>query len=230
MGQYCELMDGLIESPYAISLVGFKPELVVKPMISQIRSIKTLVLFYTQHPRSTTAMNSISTTLNDIGIKVVRNQIKDVFNFFEIFMSAEYFCTKYGEPVWVNTTAGPGLGASALTMFASVHGVDLVSYDEGKDETRLVHLSELNDLLQCGTEFKRLLVVLKKQDNCSMEHICLKLGISKSTASRQIKILRGLNLINVSGSGRGRSPFIISLSAWGKQYCKLSNLDDIISS
>ena len=225
MMQYNELMDERVETPYAISLVGFKPELVIKPLISQIRSTKPLVLFYSEHPGSMAAMSSISTTLHDIGTKVVRNQIKDVFNFFEIFMSAEYICSKYGEPVWVNTTAGPGLGASALTMFASVHGIDLVSYDEGKDETRLVHLSELNELLQCSVKFKRLLEELKNHESCSMEQICSNLCISKSTASRQLKTLHKLNLISISGSGRGRSPFKISLTAWGRQFCQYAGCD-----
>jgi DNA-binding MarR family transcriptional regulator len=145
-----------------------------------------------------------------------------MFNFFEIFMSAEYFRSNYGNPSWVNTTAGPGLGTSALTMFASLHGADLVSYDEGKDKTRLVHLGELNELLQCSKKFKGLLGELCQHDSRTMEDICSKIGISKSTASRQLKTLHNLGLIDVSGSGRGRSPFNISLTVWGKQFCQYS--------
>ena len=215
-------MDETIETPYAISLVGFNPQLVIKLLIPQMRSIKTLVLFYSAYPISTASMNSIFMTLHDTGKKVVKNQIKDVFNFFEIFLAAESICSKYGEPAWVNITASPGLEVSALTTFATVHGIDLVSYDEGKDEATVVHISELDELLNCHAKFKRLLEELKSNDNRSMEQICSHLLISKSTVSRQLKTLHKLNLISISGSGRGRSPFIISLTAWGRQFCQYS--------
>jgi len=225
MTQYNKTMDETIEMPYAISLVGSRPESVMRSLISQLRSIKTLVLFHSANPISMAAANSISMTLHDVGIKVVKNQIEDVFNFFETFLSADYFCSKYGEPAWVNTTAGPGLGASALTTFATIHGIDLVSYDEEKDATFLVHLTELNELLQCSVKLNGLLEEIKSNDNCSMKQICSNLSISRSTASRQLKTLRRLNLINVSGSGRGRSPFIISMTSWGRQFCHYSGMD-----
>jgi len=225
MTQYNRTMDETIEIPFAISLIGSRPELVMRSLIPHLRSVRTLVLFHSANPMSTAATNSISMALHDVGIKVVKIQIEDAFNFFEIILSAEYVCSKYGEPAWVNATDGPGLGASALTTFASAHGVNLISYDEEKNETILIHLTELNELLQCGVKRKRLLEEIKSNDNCSMEQICTNLQISRSTASRQLKTLRRLNLISISGSGRGRSPYIISMTAWGRRFCQCSGID-----
>lgn len=225
MTQYYKTMDETMEIPYGISMVGFRPEIVMRALISHARSVKTLVLFHSAHPMSAAAASSISMTMHEIGIKVIKNQIEEASNFFEVIIAAEYFCSKHGEPAWVNATDGPGLGASALTTFASVHGFDLVSYDEERNETLMVHLAQLNELLQCGARFKRLLEDIESNDDRSMEQLCADLQISRSTASRQLKALRRLNLISISGSGRGRSPFIISMTEWGRQFCRYSGID-----
>jgi predicted transcriptional regulator len=163
--------------------------------------------------------------LHEMGIKAVSNQIEDASNFFEVLLAAEHLSSKYGEPAWVNVAEGPYLGASALTTFASVHGLDLVSSKEDGNETLMVHLSLLHELLEAGTKFKALLGNIKSNDVSSMERICSDLKISRSTASRQLKELRRLDLISISGSGKGRSPFIISMTAWGRIFCQYSGID-----
>lgn len=225
MTQYYKTMDEKMEMPYAISLVGLRPEIVTRSLIAQARSVKTLVLFHYADPLSTAAANSISTTSHTFGMKVVKNQIEDAFNFFEVILAAEHVCSKFGEPAWVNAADGLGLGVSALTTFASVHGVDLVTYNEDRNETSTVHLALLNELLLAGVKFNRLLENVITNEDRSIEQICSDLQISRSTASRQLKELRRLDLVSISGSGRGRSPFRISMTAWGRTFCRYSGID-----
>jgi len=214
-----------MEMPYAISLVGSRPKVAIKSLISQARSVRTLVLFHCSDNASTAAANSLSMILHEIGIKAVSNQIEDASNFFEVILAAEHLSSIYGEPAWVNVADGPCLGASALTTFASVHGLDLVSCKEDGNENLMVHLSLLHELLEAGTKFKALLENIKSSEVRSMEQICSDLMISRSTASRQLKELRRLDLISISGSGRGRSPFKISMTAWGRIFCRYSGID-----
>ncbi|HOK28021.1 MAG TPA: winged helix-turn-helix transcriptional regulator [Methanomassiliicoccaceae archaeon] len=214
-----------IKTPYAISIVGFHPEKVINPFLSQAIKVKSIILLHSDHPQAIETKEKVTKILEEnVGVIVCPLQLNDIFNFYEILMVAESLRAALGNPAWINTTAGPGLGASALTLMASYHDIDIVAYDKENNGTRTIPLSRLKDLYKCRDKYAPYLKAIESAGNISLKDLASRLNISISTASRHIKMFKQLELIKISGSGRGSIPYIVSLTSWGKRFLSASEI------
>ncbi|NLK26641.1 MAG: helix-turn-helix transcriptional regulator, partial [Euryarchaeota archaeon] len=123
-----------------------------------------------------------------------------------------------------NTTAGPGIGASALTLMASNYDIDIVAFDKETGETRMIPMARLKDVYKCRDKYSPYLRAIDSENLISLKDLAKKLSVSISTASRHVQIFKQLDLISISGSGRGNSPYMISLSDWGKRFLDASEI------
>ena len=64
-------MTATILRPYAISLVGFVPEIITKPFSHRIPEVKGMLLMYSTDARSVQAYEGARDTLEAIGVSVV---------------------------------------------------------------------------------------------------------------------------------------------------------------
>lgn len=210
-----------IPMPYGISLAGFKPALITKPLVHQIPTVKTILLFFTDHEKSLATRDAVKASLPSFGITLQEHKIINIYDFFEVYFAGEYFSRTQGSPIWINTTAGPGLAVSALSAFALKHNVDLIAYDEINETARLISTEKLNNLQKCRKRYFSTLLAIG-DDTCTSNELSDRLSVSKATLSRQFKMFSELDLIEISGSGNGYSPFNIRLTEWGRKFLTYS--------
>jgi len=211
-----------IPMPYGVSLAGFKAHLITQPLIHHIPVIRTLLLFYTNHEKSRKTKEQVRSTLQSFGIELHEHRIKDIYNLFEVYFAMDHFSQSWGDPIWLNTTAGPGLAVSALSLFALKHNIDLVAYDEVRDRVGLISIEKLNNLQQCRSKHYPTLKAISR-GICFANELSEVLTLSKSTVSRQFKIFKELGLIEITGAGNGYSPFNVKLTEWGEKFVEYSD-------
>ena len=203
--------------PYGISLAGFKPALITRPLVHQIPMVKTILLFFTDHEKSLATRDAVKASLPSFGITLHEHKIINIYDFFEVYFAVEYLTQIHGLPLWINTTAGPGLAVSALSTFALRHNVNLIAYDETKDWARLISTEKLSLLQKCREKYFTTLRAIR-MDTCTLKVLTEQLSISNATLSRQLKIFKELDLIEISGSGNGYFPYNVKLTEWGKKF------------
>jgi len=203
--------------PYGISLAGFKPGLITMPLVHQIPTVKTLLLFFTNNEKSIATRDSVKNSLPSFGITLREHKIINIYDFFEVYFAVEYFNQIYGLPLWINTTAGPGLAVSALSTFALRHNVDLIAFDEMNEKARLISTEKLSLLQKCRKKYLPTLHAIG-EDTCTFKELTEQRSISQATLSRQIKFFKELDLIEISGSGNGYSPYNVKLTEWGRKF------------
>jgi len=189
----------------------------VTALVHQIPTVKTLLLFYTEHDKSIMTRNSVKSSLPSFGINLKEHKINNIFDFFEVYFAVEYFAQIQGLPLWINTSAGPGLAVSALSTFALRYNVNLIAYDEANDRARLISTEKLRYLQKCRTKYISTMEAIGK-DTCTVNMLAEQLLLSKATLSRQLKIFKELDLVEINGSGNGHSPYNVRLTEWGKKF------------
>ena len=123
-----------------------------------------------------------------------------------------------GEPVWINTSAGPGLGSAALSHIASLNDIDLLSYNRDLGTVRMVRTSDIGALKTQRRYVRPILEAIRDEPDAGTGSLRDRLGLSPSTISRRLKQLRSLELVEVSGSGSGGDPYRVRLTEWGETY------------
>ncbi len=214
-------METKFQLPYGISIAGFKPNLITKPLVHQIPVVKTLLLFHTDHENSLSTRKLIKASLPSFGISLEEHEIINIFDFYEIYYAIEYFTQTQGPPLWINTTAGPGLAISALSAYALKQKVDLLAYDEIKDVVRLISIEKLKKLQKCRNRYFPTLKAIGLEV-VTLNELINRLSLSRSTLTRQLQMFKKLNLIEITGSGNGYSPYKIKLTEWGSKFISYS--------
>jgi CRISPR locus-related DNA-binding protein len=186
---------------YSIAISGFQPELIIKPFLRVRIPLDELILIVTKNSKSIETADSVKKVLAFNNVECTLSPINDIFNFFEVFVNLEILFEKKGKPKWINVSAGPGIAISSLTFFSISHNIPVVFYNRENDKTSMVDISKSKDLFRNA---RRNLNILKLIENnpLLLEEISKKLGLSKSTISRRISLLREAYLVETVVSNR----------------------------
>jgi len=212
--------------PYAVTLVGFRSDLILRPLLLQAPFVNSLLLMHTSHPKSMDTNIKVKGSLDSMGIGWMEHEIHDVFNYYEIFYTVRHYHESLGAPSWINTTAGPGIGSAALALYAAIYDISLISYDQESDTIRQYPPSALKDLEKNSEKHRQLLSILSERSGIGMGDLAEAAGVSKPTISRNISNLRRLELVRVSGIGKRNVPFSIELTEWGHRFLEYSRRVD----
>ncbi|MEM0134268.1 MAG: hypothetical protein QXU18_03455 [Thermoplasmatales archaeon] len=196
---------------YAIAIAGFQPELIIKPFTRMLEPLDKMSLLITQNSKSLETAEKVRTYLAYANVNCDYVKIEDIFNFFEVMVTLETLFTFNGKPLWINVSAGPGIAISSLTFFAIKHDITVVFYNKENDKTSKVEISKSQDLFK-KVEDKIELLRLIMNENLSLIDLSRRLKISKSTASRRVKLLKALYLVKTQTINK---TLIISISETG---------------
>ncbi|MBE0524125.1 MAG: hypothetical protein IBX40_07325 [Methanosarcinales archaeon] len=203
-----------IQTPYAVAVAGFNPELIIKPLYGSTRGIKKVVLLHTIHEKSIETVSAVKQTAAALGIKTQEIIIKDVFDFFEIYTTIEKLISDNGNPLWINVTSGPGIAIAAMALISAEKGIPLVAYDKELDRTVTINTKELAEYYHINKRYKKTLAKLLEKEEWTLEELAGELNKSISSISRQVNQLKNAKLImNIKGSGGPNSPYEFSLTS-----------------
>ena len=182
---------------YSIAISGFQSELIIKPFLRVRNPLDELILIVTNNSKSLETADAVKRVLAFNNVECTLLTITDIFNFFEVFVNLEILFEKKGKPKWINVSAGPGIAIASLTFFSIAHNVPVVFYNRENDKTSMVDISKSKDLFRNA---RRNLNILKliKTNPLFLEEISNKLGLSKSTISRRVSLLREAYLVQTT--------------------------------
>lgn len=209
---------------YSLALCGFEPRNITSPFASLVPTVESLFALLSSNPRSVDTYNRVKAVMDGLNIRTVKVPIDDVFNFFEVMVVLESIKKKHGNPKWINVTAGPGIAISGLTMFAIENNVPVVFYNQDSSITRMVNLSGSRDMFRHVENNQEILKLLWKS-SMNMDELSGRIGVSKSTMSRRLRLLKTISIIN---SESVRKRMHVSLTETGRkiitmQYPELQN-------
>lgn len=179
---------------YSIALCGFEPLNITSPFASLVPSVESLFALVSSDPRSVDTYYRVKAVMEGLNIKTFKVQIDDVFNFFEIIVALESIKKKNGNPKWINVTAGPGIAISGLTMFSIENDVPVIFYNRENSITRMVNLSGSRGMFKYVEDNRELLKLLWKS-SMTMDELSGSIGVSKSTISRRLRLLKAISII-----------------------------------
>ena len=182
---------------YSIAISGFQSELIIKPFLRVRNPLDELVLIITNNPKSLETADAVKRVLAFNNVECTLLPVTDIFNFFEVFVNLEILFEKKGKPKWINVSAGPGIAISSLTFFSITHNVPVVFYNRENDKTSLVDISKSKDLFRNARKNLNILKSIEKNP-LFLEEISNKLGLSKSTISRRVSVLREAYLVQTT--------------------------------
>ena len=196
---------------YAIAIAGFQPELIIKPFLKMLEPVDELMLLTTQNVKSKETARQVSSFLDFANVKTRHIEVEDIFNFFEVMVVLENLYKTRGNPLWINVSAGPGIAIASLTFFAINHNIMVVFYNKEIDRTSKVDISNSRNLFKRATRNNDLLKLIESGPQ-SLEELALKLSVSKSTASRRVKLLKAASLVETNIKNRKMSVSITNTS------------------
>ena len=199
---------------YGVSFVGFRSDLVIKPFLHDIPHIQKLILISSTNEKARNSIEQVKRFLASIGIEYEVKLVKDVFDFFEIYFLFEKLCSMHGDPKWINVSAGPGAGTSALAINATMHEIMLISYDAERDRLVVTDIRRLKRLKQFKNKYLQIIEELRHEE-MTLTELSSRFEMSKSAMSRRLKNLRDLNVVKTEGVGRGASRMKYKLSEFG---------------
>ncbi len=182
---------------YSIAISGFQSELIIKPFLRVRNPLDELVLIITNNPKSLETADAVKRVLAFNNVECTLLPVTDIFNFFEVFVNLEILFEKKGKPKWINVSAGPGIAISSLTFFSITHNIPVVFYNRENDKTSLVDISKSKDLFRNARKNLNILKLIEKNP-LFLEEISNKLGLSKSTISRRVSLLREAYLVQTT--------------------------------
>lgn len=182
---------------YSIAISGFQSELIIKPFLRVRNPLDELVLIVTNNPKSLETADAVKRVLAFNNVECTLLPVSDIFNFFEVFVNLEILFEKKGKPKWINVSAGPGIAISSLTFFSITHNIPVVFYNRENDKTSLVDISKSKDLFRNARKNLNILKLIEKNP-LFLEEISNKLGLSKSTISRRVSLLREAYLVQTT--------------------------------
>ena len=182
---------------YSIAISGFQSELIIKPFLRVRNPLDELVLIVTNNPKSLETADAVKRVLAFNNVECTLLPVTDIFNFFEVFVNLEILFEKKGKPKWINVSAGPGIAISSLTFFSITHNIPVVFYNRENDKTSMVDISKSKDLFRNARKNLNILKLIEKNP-LFLEEISNKLGLSKSTISRRVSLLREAYLVQTT--------------------------------
>ena len=196
---------------YAISISGFKHELITKPFLAIPNKLDFFVLLATNHLTSLETSRKVTEFLNFANVKTVVKEVKDIYNFYEVYIVLETIRSEYGLPVWINVTPGPGIAIAAMALFAINNKVPVVSYNSENNTSSIVEVHDSKKIFAYKERGIRILESLKDGQK-SLQELANELGVSKSTVSRKVSNLKKVSFVNTI---RQKRTIIVSLSNAG---------------
>ena len=196
---------------YAISISGFKHELITTPFLAIPIRLDFFVLLATNHQTSLETSRKVTEFLNFANVETVVKEVKDIYNFYEVYIVLETVRSEYGLPIWINVTSGPGIAIAAMTFFAINNKVPVVSYKSENSTTSIVEVHDSKKIFTYKERGIRILEALKNGQK-SLQELADELGVSKSTVSRKVSNLKKVSFVNTI---RQKRTMIVSLSNAG---------------
>jgi len=199
---------------YAIAISGFQTDLVINPILRINSRLDLLILLVTDNEKSIETSKNVRVMLEFANIECHNVKVNNIFNFFEVLVNLENLWKTMGSPLWVNVSAGPGIALASMTFFAITHDIPVMFHNKENNETSKVDIHKSKYFFKNANKNLDLLILLAQSPR-SLEEISLHLKISKSTASRKVKMLRGLYLVEISYASRRMKVF---LSDTGRKF------------
>ncbi len=201
---------------YGLAILDLNPSVITKPFLENIPKISKLFIIGSQKEKYFSSLNSIQNFLISINIDYEFINIDDITDFFEIYLTLEKICEKYGIPEWVNVSSNQGIGISAFAVHGYIKNTPLILYDKEKDTTIFTTIKKLKKIRIYKNKYFDIIEELKTGEK-TIKDLSNKIGISKSAMSRRLKNMKILNIVKLRGSGRGKTPYKYSLTSFGKK-------------
>jgi len=198
---------------YAISISGFKQELITKPFLAMPTKLDLFVMLVTDHERSQETSRKVEEFLDFVNVRTVKKKINDIYNFYEIYITLEAIKKEFGTPSWVNVTPGPGIAIASLTFFAINNKVPVIFYNSENQTSTKVDVHDSKKIFIYIEHGIKILETLRNGEK-SLQELAQELMVSKSTISRKVTNLRIISIVNTRKENR---KVIVSLAPTGLQ-------------
>ncbi len=200
---------------YGIAILDQEGDYIVKPFFSDIPKISKLIIICDSKTEYGNAKQRITDFLKLKGIKSEFIEIKDVGNFFQIFLVLQKICKARKDPSWVNISCGSGIGVSALTIHAYNQDILMVVYDKYLDSTVVISVKKLKKIDIYNKRYIQIMKEISIKPK-TIEELSVSLNITKSAVSRRLKNLLALGIITRNGTGSRNYPYTHSMNEFGR--------------
>ena len=200
---------------YGIAILDQEGDYIVKPFFSDIPKISKLIIICDAKTEYKNAKQKISDFLRLKNIKPEFVEIKDVSNFFQIFLVLQKICKTKSDPTWVNISCGSGIGVSALTIHAYNQDILMVVYDKYMDSTVVINVKKLKKIDIYNKRYIQIMREISAKAK-TIEELSVSLNITDSAVSRRLKNLLALGIVTRNGIGTRNYPFVHSLNEFGR--------------
>ena len=200
---------------YGIAILDQEGDYIVKPFFSDIPKISKLIIICDAKTEYKNAKQKISDFLRLKNIKPEFVEIKDVSNFFQIFLVLQKICKTKSDPTWVNISCGSGIGVSALTIHAYNQDILMVVYDKYMDSTAVINVKKLKKIDIYNKRYIQIMREISAKAK-TIEELSVSLNITTSAVSRRLKNLLALGIVTRNGIGTRNYPFVHSLNEFGR--------------
>ncbi len=200
---------------YGIAILDQEGDYIVKPFFSDIPKISKLIIICDAKTEYKNAKQKISDFLRLKNIKPEFVEIKDVSNFFQIFLILQKICKTKSDPTWVNISCGSGIGVSALTIHAYNQDILMVVYDKYMDSTAVINVKKLKKIDIYNKRYIQIMREISAKAK-TIEELSVSLNITDSAVSRRLKNLLALGIVTRNGIGTRNYPFVHSLNEFGR--------------
>ena len=200
---------------YGIAILDQEGDYIVKPFFSDIPKISKLIIICDAKTEYKNAKQKITDFLRLKNIKPEFVEIKDVSNFFQIFLVLQKICKTKSDPTWVNISCGSGIGVSALTIHAYNQDILMVVYDKYRDSTAVINVKKLKKIDIYNKRYIQIMREISAKAK-TIEELSVSLNITDSAVSRRLKNLLALGIVTRNGIGTRNYPFVHSLNEFGR--------------
>ncbi len=200
---------------YGIAILDQEGDYIVKPFFSDIPKISKLIIICDAKTEYKNAKQKITDFLRLKNIKPEFVEIKDVSNFFQIFLVLQKICKTKSDPTWVNISCGSGIGVSALTIHAYNQDILMVVYDKYRDSTAVINVKKLKKIDIYNKRYIQIMREISTKAK-TIEELSVSLNITDSAVSRRLKNLLALGIVTRNGIGTRNYPFVHSLNEFGR--------------
>ncbi|MCW6169542.1 MAG: hypothetical protein LVQ96_05500 [Thermoplasmatales archaeon] len=202
---------------FGIAILDQEGEYVLKPFFSDIPKISKLIIICDSKIEYNDSKREIINFLKLKAIKSEFIEIKDVGNFFQIFLVLQKICKYKNKPTWVNISCGSGIGVSALTIHAYNEDILMIVYDKYKDSTTVINVKKLKKVNIYKGPYMKLMKEMSTNGK-TIEELSISLNITNSATSRRLKNLLLFGLIIRNGTGKRNYPYVHFLTEFGKLF------------
>jgi hypothetical protein len=200
---------------YGIAILDQEGDYIVKPFFSGIPKISKLIIICDAKTEYKNAKQKISDFLKLKDITPEFVEIKDVGNFFQIFLVLQKICKSKSDPTWVNISCGSGIGVSALTIHAYNQDILMIVYDKYRDSTAVINVKKLKKIDIYNKRYIQIMREISVKAK-TIEELSISLNITNSAVSRRLKNLLALGILTRNGMGTRNYPFVYSLNEFGR--------------